>query len=1259
MPGPQMGIRIAMNLAELRKNLAEGRGSIEALGPSVEKMASTWSKNSASVIQNANNITAAISKVGAGSLTAGDSAKNLKALETALAQLKQIGQPIPPLMQQTADQLRAVQAAAGVGAPVVEGFGARITGLVAAGAAARAALQGVVQIGSDWIASSNAQETATVGLTRALQTQGTFTPQLRAQYQALSDEFEKTTGHADELVMEMQGLFVQIGNVGPKDMKAALTAATNLSAGLGIDLTAATKAVAKAFDGGGAALNKMLPSLKDLVKDGATTEEVLAQLNTRFGGQAQAHMETYAGKMRGIHNTVDNTKESLGDFIKAGLSPMLEGFASLPEPMQKTAVGIGLVAGATTTLAVAIAGVSAAVKLALPLLGLNGGLAGIFAFLPTLGTAALFVGLGGAIYGVGKAIADLYSTWKSGGSIWEFFTARDEDNFVRRWLGISNSIKQVGKDIELLPPTVGPAMQNFSAQLQATKDAVSGLTAEQRTQIKAGGDLNLSTEEILKGMKKLFPTINLSEDAVKLYTDQLKKSEDATKKLSEKKKELTEFIAKENLEWSRLPPTIFRASEQVTAASTRMGEAIIANALLVKKTQDEISEIVHEKTMGRVDFQIHQIERWAYNELLALDKVGGASEAAQKDLEALKKLKIGKVIEDDALEQWKIFANLATDAKKKTEEMNIAAKSAAYDGLAAFFTQLAQIAGDNGIGKFLGSAGALVVGLQSADKWSQQTGKNGANLNASMGSLSVAFDSNASGAQRFAAGVQAAAVITQGAITIWREASIATTRLGAAFNGAMAGASAGAAFGPWGAAAGVAVGVIASLFQDKVKKAVQAANVEIEKIRVNLLATYGPMDELQRKAQLVGLSFVENWGHQGAEGLRRMQEMARQLEERLRLVGEASGKMASGFAAVVPVMTAGYSDVAKRVKDAQDALDKLKQSEETTKEQLAAGQIALTRALTDQHATGERARQGLADLGTQGVATFAAVYMATGSYSQALAAVAPSLSTLRQAYIDLGLDVDNVAVRHLMIQSAVATSNPALIAAIDGQAGALQGAAQMGLLNADTFAAMQRTGTELYLRLQSETSAAALASGDLGDQTRNALLPMQAYLQQAATQAGLLGIPLDANTERLIAQSKELGIWREKGKDANDKLIEGMSAIVAKLDDVLTRLLGVGSSLTNMPDGHATLTVDHIDRYFTQDMGELPGAGGGEPPPSLMMSLTSLASPPRQSYAPLPSSTGGGSRSARTIVVPVYLDGREIARATVPYIPDALQGLGV
>jgi len=117
MAQPQLAVKIVSNTAELIANLNAGKGAIESYGPSIAKMQETWARNGALVVEKAATITAAMKDVSVSTLTVADAAKNLKQLDAGLAQLKQTGQPIPPLMQQTADKLRAVDDAAkgGVG----------------------------------------------------------------------------------------------------------------------------------------------------------------------------------------------------------------------------------------------------------------------------------------------------------------------------------------------------------------------------------------------------------------------------------------------------------------------------------------------------------------------------------------------------------------------------------------------------------------------------------------------------------------------------------------------------------------------------------------------------------------------------------------------------------------------------------------------------------------------------------------------------------------------------------------------------------------------------------------------------------------------------------------------------------------------------------------------------------------------------------------------------------------------------------------
>jgi len=225
-------------------------------------------------------------------------------------------------------------------------------------------------------------------------------------------------------------------------------------------------------------------------------------------------------------------------------------------------------------------------------------------------------------------------------------------------------------------------------------------------------------------------------------------------------------------------------------------------------------------------------------------------------------------------------------------------------------------------------------------------------------------------------------------------------------------------------------------------------------------------------------------------------------------------------------------------------------------------------------------------LGSTAVTTFATLVAGGMSQSAALAAVAPGLEQLKASYDALGLKVADAGLKALLMQSQIAKDNPALIAGIDGLASSMSALAGMGMLNADTFGNMETLGTQMYRRLQSEAAAA-------GGSTKDALLPMQGFLQDAAEQAKKLGIPIDDNTQMLIDQSKELGIWHEAGKSATDALTDSMAALVNEVQKLVDTLNAIPTNInTNVS---VTGPSTNANNYANGGVVEQPKyfAGGG------------------------------------------------------------------
>lgn len=224
-------------------------------------------------------------------------------------------------------------------------------------------------------------------------------------------------------------------------------------------------------------------------------------------------------------------------------------------------------------------------------------------------------------------------------------------------------------------------------------------------------------------------------------------------------------------------------------------------------------------------------------------------------------------------------------------------------------------------------------------------------------------------------------------------------------------------------------------------------------------------------------------------------------------------------------------------------------------------------------------QQALSDLGVQALASIGAAVAAGMTMPEALAAAGPALKALTQGFTDLDLDIDNAALRSVLFQSAVLDANPQLMAAIGGLSQEMIALDNLSALNADTFGAMERTGFAMYTRLQASAAS-------LGGVTSDALIPMQKWLHDAADQAELLKIPIDDNTQMLIDQSKELGIWKDKGKTATETLTDGMTTLVDKVGQLIT-------ALGNIHDVRFTVTGNYAAPVIPSSVGAPPGFATG------------------------------------------------------------------
>jgi len=141
------------------------------------------------------------------------------------------------------------------------------------------------------------------------------------------------------------------------------TCAMDIATATGKPLESVVNALAKAYGGNTAALAKLDPGLRDIIKGGATTGEVFELLGHQFGGAAEQAANTAEGGLKKMGIALDETKESIGAAllpILERLMPYLQRFADWAQKNPNVITGIAIAIG---VLATSILAVNAAMAL--------------------------------------------------------------------------------------------------------------------------------------------------------------------------------------------------------------------------------------------------------------------------------------------------------------------------------------------------------------------------------------------------------------------------------------------------------------------------------------------------------------------------------------------------------------------------------------------------------------------------------------------------------------------------------------------------------------------------------------------------------------------------------------------------------------------------------------------------------------------------------------------------------------------------------
>jgi hypothetical protein len=227
---------------------------------------------------------------------------------------------------------------------------------------AAAALGGLVAVLGDATKGAMEDAAAQAELARQLEyAAGATNSQIKAAEDWISAQ-GRLLGVTDDELRPALGALSRVTYDVETAQKAA-SLAMDISAATGKPLEAVTNALAKAYGGNTAALAKLDPSLRDMIKGGASLDDVMASLESTFSGAAETAANTAEGGFKRLGVSLNETKESIGAALLPVLEKVLPILQKFADWAQRNPTLFLTIAAAIGAVSIAIMAVNAAMAL--------------------------------------------------------------------------------------------------------------------------------------------------------------------------------------------------------------------------------------------------------------------------------------------------------------------------------------------------------------------------------------------------------------------------------------------------------------------------------------------------------------------------------------------------------------------------------------------------------------------------------------------------------------------------------------------------------------------------------------------------------------------------------------------------------------------------------------------------------------------------------------------------------------------------------
>jgi hypothetical protein len=216
----------------------------------------------------------------------------------------------------------------------------------------------------------------------------------------LARSLKQTTGATDEVIASTENWITEQGKligISDSELRPALqklarstgsveeaqrlaNQAMDIAVATGKPLGTVTDALTKALGGNLLALGKLTPEFREMVREGASFDDIMAEIALTMGGAASEAANTAEGRFKRLGLAFDETKESIGAALIPAIEavlPLVEKFAAWAQDNPETFM---IIAGALGAMALSIMAINLAMSLnpiGLIVLGVIGLIAGV------------------------------------------------------------------------------------------------------------------------------------------------------------------------------------------------------------------------------------------------------------------------------------------------------------------------------------------------------------------------------------------------------------------------------------------------------------------------------------------------------------------------------------------------------------------------------------------------------------------------------------------------------------------------------------------------------------------------------------------------------------------------------------------------------------------------------------------------------------------------------------------------------------------